>query len=118
VKTAKSAQDRFENWLTTRKPCFICTRCGWREKREQEVYCWQCNGEYKPMGAPNGEMVYHFPTRINPFRWFVWIRLQFVYWPLDRMESRGVSFVWGEASDWGDLVDEQTALENVLKGKK
>lgn len=46
---------RIWNFLTTRKPCFICERCGWREKKEQEVYCWKCNGNKK---EPYAEMIY------------------------------------------------------------
>ena len=28
-----------------RTPCWICDRCGWRERREAEVRCWKCGGE-------------------------------------------------------------------------
>ena len=31
--------------FTIRKPCWICDRCGWRERREAEVLCWKCGGE-------------------------------------------------------------------------
>ena len=45
------------------------------------------------------------------------LRLQFVYWRLDRMESKGVA-LGHNMDEWSNLVDEQSALENALKGDK
>lgn len=43
--------------LTIQRPCWICSSCGWRERREQEVLCWKCGWgvmEYHAM-PPNGQ---------------------------------------------------------------
>ena len=28
--------------FTIRKPCWICDKCGWRERHEAEAKCWKC----------------------------------------------------------------------------
>lgn len=38
--------------FTIRKPCWMCDKCGWRERHEAEVRCWKCG---KTRG---GEMIY------------------------------------------------------------
>jgi len=38
--------------FTIRKPCWICDKCGWRERHEAEVWCWKCG---KSRG---GQMIY------------------------------------------------------------
>ena len=38
--------------FTIRKPCWICDKCGWRERHEAEVWCWKCG---KSRG---GQMLY------------------------------------------------------------
>ena len=47
------------------------------------------------------------------WRAFIWLRLQYVYWRLDRMERRIIS-VGLNYDLWSEFVDEQVALENVL----
>ena len=38
--------------FTIRTPCWICDKCGWRERHEAEVWCWKCG---KRRG---GQMIY------------------------------------------------------------
>ena len=48
IDEAREERDRF----TIRPPCWICDKCGWRERREAEVWCWKCG---KSRG---GQMLY------------------------------------------------------------
>lgn len=43
---------RIINRLSISNPCWICDKCGWREKHEAEVKCWKCGG------TQGGEMIY------------------------------------------------------------
>ena len=55
----KVALQRLVRSFTIRKPCWICSKCGWRERHEAEVRCWKCG---KSLG---GEMIYTPTERIT-----------------------------------------------------
>lgn len=47
------AIQRLVRRFTIRKPCWVCNRCGWRERREAETRCWKCR---------DGEMIFRRPA--------------------------------------------------------
>ena len=55
--------------FTIRKPCWICDKCGWRERHEAEVWCWKCG---KSRG---GQMLYTPNTNSDKLAIGQWFRL-------------------------------------------
>ena len=45
--------------FTIRKPCWICDKCGWRERYEAEVWCWKC-------GKSRGGQMLYTPNANSP----------------------------------------------------
>lgn len=88
MKHAKSWWARILNRILVRKPYYICERCGWREKKEAECYCWQCNykpkadGEYAQMWyEENISMPPHQHKLYGIFQQRgLWRKLDYLFW--------------------------------------